>query len=254
MRKIIFPLLGCLLLFASSAEGSKPNTVFLWQSDQHVIQSILDESWSPLPSEELDALTSVLPENIIEQSGKIVAGFQFVPAEKEDNSSQNPKIFIFAKTDVYVNQEMIQKTYAWLNKNNNLLSGLFSDKIGQVDIQNIEYIQRLPAILFQNNLPVNGHLFKGLSSIVFLKASILNVVCLADEKEFAQHEGVFRSFIESVVIPPALRHDTVLDRQSTTFLTEVFALLARKWQLFLGVFLIIGIYGWVFLTKKEKRV
>ena len=149
---------------------------------------------------------------------------------------------------------MIQKTYTWLSKNEILLTGLLSEKAGQVGIQNIEYIQKFPAILFQNNLTVNDHLFTGLSAIVFLKKSILNVVCLTDEKEFARHESAFRSFIESIIIPPALRHDTVIDKQSTTFLTDFFALLDRKWQPFLGVFLIIGIYGWVFLTGKEKRI
>lgn len=254
MRKIIFSLLGCLFLFVSSAEASKSNPVFLWQSDQHVIQSILNEGWSPLSSEELDGLLSVVPENIIEQSGKIVASFQFEPEETKDDTSHGPRIIVFAKTDEYVNQEMIQKTYIWLSKNEILLTGLLSEKAGQVGIQNIEYIQKLPAILFQNNLTVNDHLFTGLSAIVFLKKSILNVVCLADEKEFARHESVFRSFIESIIIPPALRHDTVIDKQSTTFLTDFFALLGRKWQPFLGVFLIIGIYGWVFLTGKEKRI
>jgi hypothetical protein len=60
--------------------------------------------------------------------------------------------------------------------------------------------------------------------------------------------------VEFIIIPPALRHDTVIEKQSTSFLTEVSALLERKWQPFLGVFLIIGIYGWVFLTGKERRV
>jgi hypothetical protein len=128
------------------------------------------------------------------------------------------------------------------------------NKVDKVGIQKIEYIQKLPAILFQNPLTVNEDLFTGLSTILFLKNSILNIVCLAEEKKFAEYEPIFRSFIESVVIPPALQHDTVIEKQSVTFLTEVSALLERKWQPFLGVFLIIGIYGWVFLTGKEKRI
>jgi len=253
MKKILFSLFVCLFLFSSHAEGSSSKTVSLWQSDQLVIQSILSEEWRAFSSEELETLVSAIPENIIQQSGEMVAGFQFVPVKKT-NTSHNQQILVFVKTDEYVSQEMIQKTYAWLGKNENLLTGMLSDKVGNVAIQNIEYIQRLPAILFQNSLPVNDDLFTGLSSIIFLRKSILNIVCLAEEKEFAGYEPVFRSFIESVIIPPALQHETVIERQSTTFLTEVSALLERKWQPFLGVFLIIGIYGWVFLAGKEKRV
>ena len=253
MRGIIFLLFVSLFLFASHAEGSRSNTVTLWQSDQHVIQSILAEEWRSLSSEELDALMSTVPESTIQQSGKIVASFQFEP-EKKTNTSRNPQIIVFVKTDEFVNQEMIQKTYVWLNKNENLLAGMHSDKVGKVGIQNIEYIQKLPAILFQNNLTVNDHLFTGMSTILFLKKSIINIVCLAEEKEFAGYEPVFRSFAESVIIPPPLRHDTVIEKQSTSFLTEVSALLERKWQPFLGVFLIIGIYGWVFLAGREKGV
>jgi hypothetical protein len=254
MRKMIFSLFVCLFLFGSHAEGSKSTTVTLWQSDQHVIQSILAEEWHSLSSEELDALMSTVPESVAQQSGKIVASFQFETDEKRDNTSRNPQIIVFVKTDEFVNQDMIQKTYVWLNKNENLLTGMHSDKVGKVGIQNIEYIQKLPAILFQNNLTVNDHLFTGMSTIVFLKSSILNIVCLAEEKEFTGYENAFRSFIESIIIPLPLQHDTVIASQSTTFLREFSVLLDRKWQTFLGLFLIIGIYGWVFLTGKEKRV
>lgn len=254
MGKIIYSLFVCIFLFASHSEGVKASTVNIWQSDQHIIQSVLSEEWRPFTSEEFDTLISAIPESVIQQSGKIVAGFQFVSEKKRDNLSHNPQIIVFAKTDVNVDQDMIQKTFVWLNKNENLLTGMLSDKVGKVGIQNIEYRQKLPAILFQNSLPLNEHLFTGLSSIIFLKDSILNIVCLAEEKEFVGYEPVFRSFIESVIIPPALQHDTVIDKHSTTLLREIFSLLERKWQPFLGVFLVIGIYGWVFLTGKEKRV
>ena len=254
MRKIFFSLFVCLFLFASHAEESRSATVNLWQSEQHIIQGILSEEWRPLAAAELDTLIAAIPERVIQQSGKIVSSFQFVPEKERDKSSYNPQIIVFAKTDEYVNQDMIQKTYAWLGKNENLLTGMLSDKVDKVGIQNIEYIQKLPAILFQNSLPANDRLLTGLSSIVFLKSSILNIVCLAEEKEFTGYENAFRSFIESIIIPPPLQHDTVTDSQSTTFLREFSALLDRKWQPFLGVFLIIGIYGWVFLTGKEKRV
>jgi hypothetical protein len=254
MRKIIFSLFVCLFLFGSHAEGSRSTTVNLWLSDQHVIQGILPEEWRPLAAEELDTLISAIPERVIQQSGKIVSSFQFMSEDKREYFSHDPQIIVFAKTDEYVNQDMIQKTYAWLGKNENLLTGMLSDKVDKVGIQNIEYIQKLPAILFQNSLPANDRLLTGLSSIVFLKSSILNIVCLAEEKEFTGYENAFRSFIESIIIPPPLQHDTVIDSQSTTFLREFSALLDRKWQTFLGLFLIIGIYGWVFLTGKEKRV
>ena len=254
MGKITFSFFICVFFFASHAEGSRPYTVDLWQSGQHAIQSILSEEWHPFSAEELDTLRSGIHESITRQSGKIVAGFQFEPAAKKNNSNNTPRIIIFVKTDVNVDQNMMQKTFVWLNKNKDLLSGMLPDKVGRVGIQNIEYRQKLPAILFQQSLAVNNHPFTGLSSIVFLKNSILNIVCLAEENEFAEHEGIFRSFIDSVTIPPESQYYTVIESQSTTLLGEILALLERKWQSFLGVFLIVGIYGWVFLTGKEKRV
>jgi hypothetical protein len=68
------------------------------------------------------------------------------------------------------------------------------------------------------------------------------------------YEKVRATLLESVAIPPLLQHDTVITDHSTTLLTEIFALLDRKWQPFLGAFLIVGIYGWVFRTGREKRV
>ena len=253
MGKIIFSLFISLLLFVSPSEGSEPTQVPLWQSDQFVIRGILPADWRTLSSEELDTIISVIPGNITQQSGEIVTGFQFVPEKKSDISSHNPRIVIFAKTDEYVNQEMIQKTYAWFEKNKNLLAGMLSDKVDKANIQNIEYRQNLPAILFQNNLVVNNQNFTELSIILFLKNTILNIVCITEENQFAGYETVFRSFIESITIPPALRHETALESPAATSrLTEILALLSKKWQSFLGVLLIIGVYGWVFRTGKER--
>jgi len=253
MGKIIFLLFLSIFLFVSHSEGGKSSPISLWQSDQFVIQGVLPEDWRTLSSEELDAIISVIPGDITQQSGEIVTGFQFVPEKNSDISTHNPRIIIFAKTDEYVNQEMIQKTYAWFEKNKNLLAGMLSDKVDKASIQNIEYRQNLPAILFQNNLAVNDQHFTELSIILFLKNSILNIVCIAEENQFAGYETVFRSFIESIIIPPALRHETALERPAVTSrFTGIFALLSRKWQPFLGVLLIIGIYGWAFRTGKER--
>lgn len=255
MGKVIFSLVICLFLFVEHSEGSRPTTVSLWQSDQLVVQGILPVEWSPLSSEELDALISTTPESVTQQSGKIVAGFQCVLGEKRDNFSQNPHIIIFAKTDEHVNQDMIQKTYAWLKKNNDLLAGMVPDRVNKMSIQNIEYKQELPAILFQNSLSVGDNVFTGLSAIVFLKKSYLNIVCLAEENTFAGYETVFRSFIESVSIPPALQHDTVIESQSNTFMSsEISAWVRRQWQPLLGVFLILGVYARVFRPGKDERV
>ena len=199
-------------------------------------------------------MNSTIPGDITHQSGKIVSSYQFFPEPMKESSSNNPQIVVFLKTDEHVNQEMIQKTYSWLEKNKNLLSGMLSDKVDQASIQNIEYRQKIPAILFQNNLRLADRYFTGLSSIIFLNNSILTIVCLADEKEFIEYSPVYRAFLESVVIPPGLQHDTVISAQSSTLLTEIFALLDRKWQPLLGVFLIAGIYGWVLRMGREKRI
>ena len=204
--------------------------------------------------EELNVLNSAIPEDITHQSGIIVSSYQFVDESTGRDLSHNPQIVVFLKTDEHVNEEKIQKTYAWLEKNKNLLLGMLSDKVDQANIQNIEYKQKLPAILFQNSLLLNDHYFTGLSSIIFLKNSILTIVCLSDEKEFTEFEPVFRSFLESVVIPPQLQHDTVTSGKSITLLAEIFALLDRKWQPLLGAFLLVAIYGWVFRMGREKGI
>jgi len=218
------------------------------------IQGILPAEWRPLKTEELAALISAIPENITQQSGKMVSGFQIKLENKKGNSpSHNSRIMVFVKTDEYVNQEMIQKTYAWLEKNRNLLSGMLADQVEKASIQNIEYKQNLPAILFQNNLSVNEHLFTELSSIVFLKGSIMSIVCIAEEKKFAEYKTVFHSFIESIVIPVSLRHASVNSSQHVPLLTGIFALLEKKWQPFLGIIILVGIYGRVFLTGRGKE-
>jgi len=254
MWKIVSSLFIFLILFAAHSEGNSSTPVYLWQTDQFVIQGVLPQEWRPLSLEELNILNSTIPEDITHQSGKIVSSYQFFSESMKEDSSSNPQIVVFLKTDEHVTQEMIQKTYEWLEKNKNLLSGMLSEKVDQASIQNIEYKQKLPAILFQNSLLLNDRYFTGLSSIIFLKNSILTIVCLAEEKEFTEYESVFRSFLESLVIPPPLQHDTVISSQASTLFTEIFSLLDRKWQPLLGAFLIAGIYGWVIRMGREKRI
>ena len=254
MWKIISSLIICLILFAAHSAGSNTTPVSLWRSDQLVIQGVLPQGWESLSPEEIDVLDASIPEDIIHQSGKIVSSFKFISGSAREDFSINPQIIVFLKTDEYADEEMIQQTYAWLEKNKNLLSGMLSDKVTRASIQDIQYKQKFPAILFQNSLLVNDRHLTGLTSLIFMKNSILNIVCLAEEKQFAEYEPVFRSFLESVAIPPLLQHDTVITDHSTTLLTEIFAFLDRKWQPFLGAFLIVGIYGWVFRTGRDKRV
>ena len=254
MWKIISSLIICLILFAAHSAGSNTTPVSLWQSDQLVIQGVLPQEWESLSPQEIDTLNFTIPEGTSKQSGNIVSSFKFISGSAREDFSINPQIIVFLKADEYVDEEMIQQTYAWLEKNKNLLSGMLSDKVTRVSIQDIQYKQKFPAILFQNSLLVNDRHLTGLTSIIFMKNSILNIVCLAEEKEYTEYEPVFRSFLESVAIPPQLQHDTVITDHSTTLLTEIFALLDRKWQPFLGAFLIVGIYGWVFRTGREKRV
>jgi hypothetical protein len=254
MWKIISSLFICLFLFASHSDGDSSTPVFLWQTDQLVIQGVLPQEWRSLSPKEVVVLNSAIPEDIKHQSGKIVSSYYFFSESSGMDLPHNPQIVVFLKSDEHVNQEMIQKTYAWLETNKNLLLGMLSEKVDQASIQNIEYKQKLPAILFQNSLLLNDRYFTGLSSIIFLKNNILTIVCLADEKEFTEYEPVFRSFLESVVIPPPLQHETVISGQSITSFTEIFALLDGKWQPLLGMFLIVAIYGWVFLTGRRKRV
>jgi len=147
---------------------------------------------------------------------------------------------------------MIQKTYAWFEKNKNLLAGMLADKLEKASIQDIEYRQNLPAILFQSKLAANDMFFTGLSTIIFLKKGMLNIVCITEEDQFAKYDSVFRSFIGSISIPHALQHDTVVESPAVVRVREIFDLLDRKWQPLLGVLLILGVYGSVFRPNKER--
>ena len=251
MGKIIFIFLTCLFFSVSHAAG-KPVPVSLWQSDEFVVKGTLPEQWSVISPEELAAIETIIPGSIADQSGEIVTGFQLVSEKGSKNSPHNPRIIIFAKSGEYVDQEMIQKTYAWFEKNKNLLAGMLADKLEKASIQNIEYIQNLPAILFQSNLAANDMFFTGLSTIIFMKKGILNIVCITEDDQFAAYDSVFRSFIGSISIPPALQHDTVVVSPAVVKLREIFDLLDRKWQPLLGVLVIIGVYGGVFRPNKER--
>jgi hypothetical protein len=253
MGKIIFSLCICVLFFVPCSEGSGSTPVSLWQSGQFSIQGVLPEDWKPLSPGELDVIISAMPGSITQQSGEVEAGFQLVSEKKSDNASQSPRIVIFVKTDEYVTLEMIQKTYAWFEKNKNLLAGMLPDKVEKASIQDIEYRQKWPAILFQNNLDVNDKRFTALSTIIFLKRGVLNIICITEEKEFAEFETVFHTFLESINIPPRLRHESAIDRpEAASGLKVIYDLLGRQWQPFLGVLLIIGVYGWVFRTGKSR--
>ena len=76
MWKIIFSLFICIFLFVSHSEGTSPSFVSLWKSGEMEIQGILPAEWRPLKAEELTALISAIPENITQQSGKMVSVFQ----------------------------------------------------------------------------------------------------------------------------------------------------------------------------------
>lgn len=251
MGKIILLFLTCLILSSAHAAG-KPIPVSLWQSEESVVRGILPEQWTVLSPEEVAAIETVIPGSIAQQSGEIVTGFQLATERGSESSLHNPRIIIFAKPDENVSPEMIQKTYAWFEKNKNLLAGMLSDKVENASIRDIEYRQNLPAILFQNKLTANDRFFTGLSTIIFLKNSILNIVCIAEDNQSAAYDSVFRSFIESITIPTALQHESVVGRAAVVKLKEIFALLDRKWQPFLGILLILGVYGWVFRPVKER--
>lgn len=169
MRRIILFLTVTLFFSPLLASGNNTAKVDLWKSGQLTIQSSLNRNWRALEPEELAALSSAIPADITRQSGKVVASFKYVHEKYENRSFPGPQIIVFVKTGEHVDQEMIQKTYTWLKKNENLLTGILTEKTAEVSIQDIEYKQNLPAIIFQNHFPVNDHLFSGISTILFFE-------------------------------------------------------------------------------------
>ena len=225
--------------------------VALWHEGAAAVTSMLPDDWRTMTREEW---TETLQDNkaiIPEQSGTLVAGFKPVSGGNADS----PYILVLAKTGERVSMEMIQKTYVWLQKNNELVQGMLPAEVKGMQIENIEYRQDLPSLFFQTRLDMGEAIIVGVSAIFFINNGYLNVVCIAGERKFADYKGIFHSFINRVSIPPALHYAAGPDNSPGG---SVFAR-SRAWLLanakpLLGAALLLAIYIIVFRLGRGKRL
>ena len=227
-------------------------TVTLWHEGTAAVSSMLPDDWRKMTQEEL---TKIYQDNraiISAQSGTLVSGFF---ADSDKNLKDRTYILVLAKIGERVPSEMIQKTYVWLQKNNELVKSMLPDQVKVMRIENIEYRQDLPSIFFQNRLDMGGTIFVGVSAIFFLNNSHLNVVCIANEQKFADYKGIFQSFINRVSIPPSLHYAS----GPATSPAALTISSIREWFLanekpILGAAMLIGIYVFVFRLGRRKRL
>ena len=241
---IILPVFHAVPVWAGS--------VTLWQEGAIAVSSMLPDDWRKMTQEEwaefLEDNKAIIPD----QSGTLAAGFQTGPKEK---GADSPYILVLVKTGERVSLEMIQKTYVWLQKNNELVRGMLPAEVNGMQIENIEYRQDQPSIFFQTRLDMGEAIIVGVSAIFFLNNGYLNVVCIAGERKFADYKGIFHSFINRVSIPPALHYAAGPDSSAGG---SVFAR-SRAWVLanakpLLGAALLLAIYIIVFRLGRGKRL
>jgi hypothetical protein len=156
--------------------------VTLWHVGTSAVSSMLPDDWRKMTQEEWAEILEDNKAIIPDQSGTLVAGFK--PGSKEKNAG-SPFILVLVKTGERVSLEMIQKTYAWLQKNNELVKGMLPAEVKGMHIENIESRQDQPSILFQTRLDMGEAITVGVSAIFFLNNGYMNVVCIAGERKIA---------------------------------------------------------------------
>jgi len=225
--------------------------VTLWPEGAAGVSSMLPDDWRKMTPEELVAMYEDNRVIIPDQSGTLVAGFS--PGSMEQGGSPS-YILVLVKSGERVLPEMIQKTYVWLQKNNELVKSMLPDQVKAMHIENIEYRQDLPSIFFQTRLDMGEAVFVGVSAIFFLNNSYMNVVCIASERKFADYKGIFLSFINRVSIPDSLHYVSGPDTPpAATVIARFLAWLQAHAKPLLGVVLLVGVYIFVLQIGRGKR-
>ena len=228
--------------------------VALWLEGTTAVSSILPDDWRKMTQEEWAEILQDNKAIIPEQSGTLVAGFQPGPVKK---GADSPYILVLVKTGEQVSLDMIQKTYVWLQKNNELMQGMLPAEVNGMHIENIEYRQDQPSIFFQTRLDMGEAIVVGVSAIFFLNNGYMNVVCIAGERKIADYKGIFHSFINRVSIPPSLHYSYSTGPDTSPGVSDTARF--RAWFLanakpLLGAALLVTIYILVFRVGRGKRL
>ena len=216
MKNVIVVLFAGLTFFLELCQVQAADVVLL-QEGQDIVRSELPGSWTRMTNEELEKIASdgTLVSSL--QYGKLVTGFVAPP--EGDGQSMKAQILVFSKVDDSINKEKIEKVYDWLQQNNDLVASVLPAQVTNMKIENIEYLRRQPAILFKTQLAMEQGNVTGLSSIVFLKTSYLDIICLAGEQTYPNYSEMFTDFVKSVNIPVSLQ----FNNQPTNWFIQ-------KWQ------------------------
>jgi hypothetical protein len=220
------------------SQGAVPlwaGPVTLGHQGAAVVGSMLPDDWRSMTREELAAMYQDSRAIIPDQSGKPVSGFYPGP---EKNKEDPCYILILAKPGERVSPEMIQKTYVWLQKNNELVKNMLPAQAQAMRIENIEYRQDLPSIFFQTRLDMGEAVFVGVS-----------------ERKFADYKGIFYSFIDRVSIPRSLHYATARETApAESLITRYRAWFLANAKPLIGVAILVVVYVFVFLFNRRKRV
>ena len=252
-----FLVLVAMILLVFHAVPVWAGPVALWHEGATAVSSMLPDDWRKMTQEEWAEIFQDNKAIIPDQSGTLVAGFQ--PGSNGKNAD-SPYIPVLTRTRMYgerVSLEMIQKTYVWLQKNNELMKGMLPAEVNAMHIENIEYRQDQPSIFFQTRLDMSEAIIVGVSAIFFLNNGYMNVVCIASERKIADYKGIFHSFINRVSIPPSLHYSYSTGPDNSPAVSVIARF--RAWFLasakpLLGVAMLITIYILVFRVGRGKRL
>lgn len=254
IKKRVFavtPLL-IILLLVSLVMPVLAAPVTLWHAGTAAVSSVLPDDWRQMTQEERAEILQNNKAIMPDQSGTLVSGFYPGPGETNRDSSY---ILVFVKDGERVSQEMIQKTYVWLQKNNELVKGMLPAEVNGMQIEDIEYRQDLPSIFFQTRLDMGASIIVGVSAIFFLNNSYLNVVCITNERKFADYKGIFHSFISQVSIPTSLHYAAGPDPSpATSVIARSRAWILANAKPLLGAAIIVGIYILIFRLGRQKHL
>jgi hypothetical protein len=245
-------IMVAMILLSGAVVSLWAGPVTLWHEGAAAVSSMLPDDWRNMPREELAKIYKDNRTIIPDQSGILVSGFYPGPEKNEEDPSY---ILVLAKGGERVAPEMIQKTYVWLQKNNELVKSMLPARAKAMHIENIEYRQDQPSIFFQTRLDMGEAVFIGVSAIFFLNNSYLNVVCIASERKFADYKGIFYSFINRVSIPGSLHYAFEPDAPPAASVIARY----RAWFLanakpLLGAAMLVGVYIFVFRFHRGKRL
>jgi len=233
------------LLVSSSVQAAE--RVALWNSDGQEVAGFLSSDWVRMTQVDLE---NFVKEGLVSlDQGDLACGFQF-KADAGENL-EGAYIFVIVQQGEKIPGEQIQKTYLWFQKNSALMSGVLPSEVSSMNIENIEYRQDKATILFQTKMAMADKLLAGVSGIVFTEQGYINIIAFVEEKKLPDFADQFYSFITTLSLPETLWYRFPESYQASKKQNVFIPWLMSHWERIIGVLLIGGVYGAVFIRKRQ---